>query len=78
MSKVSNEPQVVFDRADLLSTVSGDVEIMEELVDMFLSAVPEQMESIRRAIGQSDFLTAAREAHKLKGTAANLRAPWIH
>lgn len=78
MGGVGTEVQMVFDRADLLNTIDGDVEIMEELVGMFLNSVPEQIESIRTAIGQNDFVVAVRQAHKLKGTAANLRASFLH
>jgi HPt (histidine-containing phosphotransfer) domain-containing protein len=78
VSGSGNEARVVFDREDLLKTVDGETEIMEELVGMFLTAVPEQMESIKAAIEQTDFSEAARHAHRLKGTAANLRAEALY
>jgi HPt (histidine-containing phosphotransfer) domain-containing protein len=68
----------VFDWADLLDTVGGDTGILEELVDMFLVSVPGQMEKIGTALKQNDYLVAQREAHKLKGTSANIRAPFLH
>jgi histidine phosphotransfer protein HptB len=64
----------IFDREDLLNTVDGDTDLLGELIGMFLSTVPEQMENIRSALGRADYPDAAREAHKLKGTSANLRA----
>lgn len=75
-----NNPAIkaVFDREDLLDTVDGDMEILEQLVEMFLNVVPGQMENIRAALGQGDFPGAQREAHKLKGTAANMRASSLH
>lgn len=68
----------VFDRADLLYTIDGDTEMLEELVDMFLRAAPDQMERIRDALEQGDYPVVQREAHKLKGTSANMRAPSLH
>jgi HPt (histidine-containing phosphotransfer) domain-containing protein len=78
MREEGNTVGVVFDREDLLDMVDGDADILEELVGMFLTAVPDGMEIIRTALAQSDYLGAARQAHKLKGTAANLRAPILH
>lgn len=68
----------VFDRADLLDTVGGDTGMLEELVDMFLMSVPDQMEKIGAALKEGDYFIAQREAHRLKGTSANMRAPFLH
>lgn len=64
----------IFDREDLLNTIDGDIELLNELVGAFLSTVPQEMESIRIALGRSDYSGPEREAHKLKGTSANMRA----
>jgi histidine phosphotransfer protein HptB len=78
MEQGKAEANMVFDREDLLVTVGGDTEILEELVGMFLGVAPDQMESIKTALGRGDYLGAGREAHKLKGTAGNLRALFLH
>lgn len=46
--------------------------IATELIDMFLSMVPNQIQMIQNAIKESDLAQAQREAHSLKSSSANL------
>jgi signal transduction histidine kinase/DNA-binding NarL/FixJ family response regulator len=55
--------------AILVSEFAND-EDMGELVDRFVSALPDRMDSLREALGNDDLEAAARIAHQLKGTAA--------
>jgi HPt (histidine-containing phosphotransfer) domain-containing protein len=64
----------VFDEAELLQTVEGDRELLEELGRLFLADAPLQVEAVRDAIKRSDATALRFAAHALKGSAATLTA----
>lgn len=51
----------------------GD-EFFTELIDMFLTDVPTQLDGLTQALDQGDAVVGARLAHTLKGTAATFGA----
>ena len=55
-------------------TTGGDEEFTRDLVELFLEDASTQLEEIRDALGQSDALALARQAHELKGSCANVGA----
>ena len=64
----------VWDRKDLLDRVSGDEDGVREIVDVFLSDIPHQIESLREAIAVADLPRLRRGAHSVKAAAGNLGA----
>ena len=64
----------VFDRDSALERVSGDVELLEEVVALFLAQAPEILSEMKEAIERSDSRSLEQTAHKLRGSAANLGA----
>lgn len=52
----------------------GEPDLLRELLVLFLRDTPERLDALRRALACDDFETAARAAHSLKGSAANLGA----
>ncbi len=67
-------PPEVLDTAEVLERVGGDVELLRELVRVFLDTWPRQVAEMRAALGQRDSPALARVAHTLKGTAGTLGA----
>jgi len=63
-----------FDRAELLDRVDGDEELLAELVGIFLEDAPRQMAALKEAMEQGDITLVERQAHSLKGAAANIGA----
>jgi CheY-like chemotaxis protein len=64
----------VFDREAALARVEGDVELLEEIVELFLDEAPGLLTSIRESAGRRDGEGLERDAHKLKGSVGNLGA----
>jgi two-component system sensor histidine kinase/response regulator len=64
----------VLDRETALERVEGDVELFEELVQLFLEDLPERLSEIRVGLARQDGDQVRRAAHALKGAAANLSA----
>ncbi len=57
-----------------LREFDGDKEFLIEILHDFLKQVKSQIEPIRQAISRGDAETVRREAHSIKGGAANLGA----
>jgi len=64
----------VFDRAAVLDMLDGDSDLLHEIVGIFLTRCPNQMEKIREAVSVREPKSLERAAHALKGSAANLLA----
>jgi HPt (histidine-containing phosphotransfer) domain-containing protein len=66
-----------FDCAAQLDRVEGDVELLADLIQIFLSDLPRQVDALRKAVGEQDFKGIEREAHRLRGSAGSLGAPGV-
>jgi HPt (histidine-containing phosphotransfer) domain-containing protein len=63
---------VVFDRPAMLERLMHDEELAGVLIDAFLDDIPSQIEMLRGYLDASDASGAERQAHLLKGAAANV------
>jgi HPt (histidine-containing phosphotransfer) domain-containing protein len=70
MTQYSDTP--VFDRESVLEMVDGEVEFVQELVEMFLEDLPAQLDSIRAGVANNDAETVQQVGHRLKGSIGNL------
>ncbi len=64
----------VFDRSGLLKRLGGNRGLADRLVREFLADTPSQLRILRKLLEDGDAESARRQAHKLKGAAANLSA----
>jgi two-component system, sensor histidine kinase and response regulator len=64
----------VLDTAELLQSVDGDVELMREVVGVFLEEMPRMLTRIGDAVEQGDADALASAAHAFKGAVGNLGA----
>ena len=64
----------VYDRADALSRIAGDEELLETLIDMFRNDAPGYLEEIQSALSKGEMADALRAAHTLKGVLATFSA----
>lgn len=62
----------VFDREGALRRVGDDVELLAELVELFLDECPGELDGIRAAVAHSDAKGLEHAAHALKGAAGNV------
>ena len=63
---------VVFDRAGMLARLMDDENLAWVVTEAFLHDIPGQIEALRSYLEVSDAAGAARQAHLLKGAAANV------
>ena len=69
------EPRsIVFDYDTALNTAGRKPERLKRLVRAFMADVPRRIEALSSALLRGDKQVAEREAHSLKGAAANLAA----
>ena len=71
---VVDEAPPVFDRRSALERIGGDGDLLQELTALFLDDVPARLQALQEAIDAGDAATVRREAHGIKGAAANLSA----
>jgi two-component system, sensor histidine kinase and response regulator len=64
-----------FARAALLARVDGNVELLRELVAIFVEDCPKWMTDIRAAIKRGDALGLRYSAHQLRGSVSNFGTP---
>jgi HPt (histidine-containing phosphotransfer) domain-containing protein len=63
-----------FDRAALLERVEGDVELLSEIVGLFLEESPSLLAGVAEAVAAGNAAGLKRAAHTLKGAASNFGA----
>jgi PAS domain S-box-containing protein len=66
--------QDAIDTASVLARVEGDVELLRELVALFLKDLPEMLTNLCDAVTAGDASAIERTAHKLKGSVGNFSA----
>jgi len=64
----------LFDRATMLERLGGDVELMSEIVTLFVEECPNMIASVRDSISEQDANLVQRSAHTLKGALLNIAA----
>jgi HPt (histidine-containing phosphotransfer) domain-containing protein len=64
----------VFNEEDLLRNLSGDRDLVRRIVTLFLDDTRAGMERLKEALDGNDAAETGRLAHRMKGTAANIRA----
>jgi two-component system sensor histidine kinase/response regulator len=67
-------PEPMLDEAELLARVAGDVELVQQLVDLFLADCPKLLAEVRGALARGDSTAVARAAHTLAGSAGSISA----
>lgn len=64
----------VFDKTKALENVGGDMDLLKEIIEIFLDDYPNQMKQIREGILSGDAKAVEHAAHSLKGSVANFAA----
>lgn len=64
-----------FDRSALIDSLGGDLELYGEIVRLFLSHYPQELESLQSSLAAGDATHLHRTAHSLKGAISNFSAP---
>jgi PAS domain S-box-containing protein len=72
-----NEPvdtKTIFDLEKLAMRMGDDEELVQMVIDEFLSDIPVRMDTITKNLADNDIEAACINAHSIKGSAANLNA----
>jgi two-component system sensor histidine kinase/response regulator len=73
--KVSTDNErKVWDKSAALRTADGDVELLRELISIFLEDYHSALADIQQAVDKKDARKLERSAHRLKGSALNFGA----
>ncbi len=68
-----DEP-ALFDRAELLDRIGGNVAVFKDLVALFNQELPAQINALLRAVDRGDLDDVERRAHRVRGALLNLGA----
>jgi two-component system sensor histidine kinase/response regulator len=68
----------VFDKDEVMERVDGDIELLMEMIELFISDYPRLMSNIKNSITQKDSKELARNAHTLKGSVGNFAANSVY
>jgi HPt (histidine-containing phosphotransfer) domain-containing protein len=68
----------VFDQIAALMRVEGDIELLLEIVEIFLEDSPRLMTRIRTALERQELKSLEQVAHTLKGSVGNFFAPAVY
>jgi len=64
----------VFDKADLMERLDGDMSLAVDLAELFVTDVREKLRGLGKAIEEKSGEEIEKEAHSLKGAASNISA----
>ncbi len=67
-------PASPIDYSEVMARVGDDPEILRAILDAFLQDAPQQVAILRESLRGNDLSLASRQAHTLKGCAANIGA----
>ena len=56
----------------LLERMSGDEDLAKRMQGSFLTLMPQQITLLKNAVEAGDLVTSTRQAHSIKGAAANV------
>lgn len=62
----------IFNREAVLEMVDGEVDFVCELIDLFLTDLPSQVETVRAAVVSGHAETVQKTCHRLKTSVGNL------
>jgi two-component system sensor histidine kinase/response regulator len=71
---MSTNDMPLYNWDEALEMIGGEEELLLSVLEMFLHEVPEYMENLTQELQQSDYNSAARTAHTLKGLLATFCA----
>jgi PAS domain S-box-containing protein len=70
----SEQTPVVFDKLALTNRLMGDAELVRKVITIFLIDIPDQIQVLKEFIKNGDAIGVERQAHTIKGAAANIGA----
>jgi HPt (histidine-containing phosphotransfer) domain-containing protein len=72
VEKASCATPPVWDKAGMLKRIMDNEKLAGRLVEIFLSDIPQRIQSLEQALETSDVTGVVRQAHTIKGSSANV------
>ncbi len=72
---VATDKKAVFQKKELLSRIGDDHDLMQELLDEILKALPNRLQDLKKAAENYNAQDVQSLAHSIKGMAGNISAP---
>jgi PAS domain S-box-containing protein len=67
-----DDSTAVFDLDSMRERLSGNDELIVEIIKVFLADIPDQIKKLKDFMGKGDITSIERQAHTIKGAAANV------
>jgi len=68
----SHDVETIFDYEDLYSRLSGDIDLIMEIIKIFINDMPRHFAVLKKCIDEHDMARGQRTAHTMKGAASNV------
>lgn len=73
LETIDSEPaKGIFDRKSFMERIMHDEELAAQIIAAFLQDMPLQLDILTAAVGDGTAIAAGKQAHKIKGAAANM------
>ena len=70
-------PKDVLDTEKAIDMIGGDMELLKEILDIFVADLPRKLDDLRAGISTGDATLVKRAAHSLKGSSSNICAEGV-
>ena len=74
MSQQLQATENIVNLNDAMENLDGDIELLQEVLEIFQEMVPEQMDTLEAAVQAGQAAEVCNVAHSLKGSASNFCA----
>ena len=75
---IPEKDRLIFDRDAFLERIMNDEQLASTLIKAFVADIPEQLSLLESAVAENQIEKVMQQAHKIKGTTANLGAINVH
>ncbi len=73
-TEIFDEFEEIFDKESALDRMDGDVELLKNIIQIYLEDIPTQIQSLQQALEQNDEQLIQHLAHTIKGASGNIGA----
>lgn len=68
----------VLNKDEIMERIDGDIELLMDMIELFIADCPKLMSNIKNAIDQKNSNELKRSAHTLKGSVSNFSAQLVY
>jgi HPt (histidine-containing phosphotransfer) domain-containing protein len=68
----------VLDPRPIVRMLGNDAALISQFIDIFLTDIPDQIDSLEQALDDGDLLEAEKRAHRIKGASVDVGGQRVH